>query len=93
MSLVPITSVPPSPTQPFAIAVPEIEKRRAGLDAHIPLWVVVDEYNEDVPGQSYYFEPGNRVGSFSSAFIKKVQALMIQAIIARKSQKVSRRGE
>lgn len=89
--LVPITSVPPSSAQPFTVEVPEIEKRRAGLDAHLPLWVIADEFNEDVPGQSFYFEPGNRVGSFSSAFIKRIQSLMIQAIKAQKHRKVSRR--
>lgn len=89
--LVPITSVPPSRSQAHVVEVPLIEKRRAGLDAHLALWVIVDEFNEDVPAQSFYFEPGNRLGSFSPAFTQAVRAAMIRALQARALARVPRR--
>lgn len=88
--LVPITSQPPADER-FAIEVPEIEKKRAGLDLHLPLWVIADEFNFDLPSRSFYFEPGGRIGMFSSQFIKTVQAVMIKAIKARKARRVRRR--
>jgi hypothetical protein len=33
--------------------VPDIEKRRAGLDANIALWIVADEADEDIPAQNF----------------------------------------
>lgn len=86
--MVPITSVPQ--TARYAIEVPEIEKRRAGLDAHMRLWIIADEANEDVPARSFYFEPGNRIGKFSAPFTKQVQALMIEALKAHRLQRTSR---
>jgi len=47
---------------------PEIERRRAGLDTILPLWIVLDEYNQDVIGQSLYLEPEPPPGRFSKAF-------------------------
>lgn len=69
--------------------MPDIEKRRAGLDPHISLWIVVDEANEDIPAKSFYFEPGNRIGKFSSSFTK--QAQMVEALKARRIKRTSRR--
>jgi hypothetical protein len=88
--MVPITSQPPG-DNPFAVEVPDIEKRRAGLDRHLPLWVITDEANTDVPERSFYFEPDARVGAFSLQFVKAVQALMIQALKARKMTRTNRR--
>lgn len=84
--MVPITSQPPR-DNPFAIRVPDTERRRAGLEPHIPLWIIVDEANIDLPEHSYYFEPGAKMGAFSTRFTKAVQTLMIQAI---KEQRLSR---
>lgn len=88
--LLAITSQPPHPGQP-AIEVPAIEKRRAGLDHDITLWIILDERNEDIPQQSFYFEPDGRSGAFSASFTRQVQLAKINAIKARKSLKVSRR--
>lgn len=44
--ILPITSSPP-PTDRLALEVPQIERRRAGLD-DIPLWIIFDEYNDDL---------------------------------------------
>jgi hypothetical protein len=65
--LFPITSQPPS-TDRFAAEIPEIEKRRAGLDAALRLWIILDEYNQDTIGQSFYLEPDPPLGQFSKAF-------------------------
>ena len=86
--MVPVTSVPQSDR--YAIEIPEIEKRRAGLDAHMRLWIVANEANEDIPARSFYFEPGNRIGKFSSPFTKQVQALMIEALKARRLHRTGR---
>ncbi len=88
--LVPITSQLSS-GRAFAVEVPEIEKKRAGLDQHIRLWVIADEANTDVPTRSYYLEPGNRIGGFSGSFVKRVQGEMIRAIQARKMRATPRR--
>ncbi|MER8807639.1 hypothetical protein [Mesorhizobium australicum] len=51
-----ITSTQPGRDR-VAVGVPEIERRRAGLDP-TPLWVIVDEYNHDILEWSAY---SNRV--------------------------------
>jgi hypothetical protein len=63
----PITSRPPSPER-FAAEIPEMEKRRAGLDVKPRLWIILDEYNQDVIGRSFYLEPEPPIGRFSKAF-------------------------
>jgi hypothetical protein len=65
--LFPITSQPPSPGR-FAAEIPEMEKRRAGLDATLRLWIILDEYNQDTIGRSFYLEPEPPLGRFSKAF-------------------------
>ena len=65
--LFPITSQPPGPSR-LAVEVPEMEKRRAGLDSTVRLWIVLDEDNQDVVGQSFYLEPAPPLGRFSKAF-------------------------
>lgn len=65
--LFPITSQPPVPDR-FATEIPETEKRRAGLDVAMRLWIILDEYNQDVIGRSFYLEPEPPLGRFSKAF-------------------------
>jgi len=65
--LFPITSQRPSPNR-FAAEIPEMEKRRAGLDVKLRLWIILDEYNQDTIGQSFYLEPNPPLGRFSKAF-------------------------
>ena len=88
--LVPVTSQPSS-DHPFSVEVPEMEKKRAGLDLHLRLWVICNEFNADLPADSYYFEPGGKIGSFSAPFTKTLQAVMINAIKTRTAQRVTRR--
>lgn len=65
--LFPITSQPPSSDR-FAAEIPEMEKRRAGLDATLRLRIILDEYNQDGIAQSFYLEPEPPLGHFSKAF-------------------------
>ncbi|MCZ8351855.1 MAG: hypothetical protein O9352_18280 [Rhizobium sp.] len=63
----PITTKMPDRNR-FAIEIPTIEKRRAGLDADLPLWLILDEFNSDVIGRSSYLEPEPPLGHVSKAF-------------------------
>jgi hypothetical protein len=65
--LFPITSQQPFRDR-FAAEIPEMEKRRAGLDVTLRLWIILDEYNQDTIGQSFYLEPELPLGRFSKAF-------------------------
>jgi hypothetical protein len=73
-----------------AIEIPDIEKHRANLDHSLRLWIILNERNEDIPKQSYYFEAGGYVASFSQSFTKQVQKAKIATIKARQSTPVSR---
>jgi hypothetical protein len=65
--LFPITSQEPARGR-FAAEIPDTEKRRAGLDGSLRLWIMLDEYNQDVIGRSFYLEPEAVQGRFSKAF-------------------------
>jgi hypothetical protein len=79
--LFPITSKEPARGR-FAAEIPETEKRRAGLDGTIRLWIVLDEYNQDVIGRSFYLEPEPPLGYFSKAFFLP----LLREFIRRRSQ-------
>ena len=59
-----------------------MEKRRAGLDGSIRLWIVFDEYNQDAIGRSFYLEPEPPLGYFSKAFFLP----LLREFIRRRSQ-------
>jgi hypothetical protein len=63
----PITSKHPEAGR-FVAEIPAIEKRRAGLDSDMRLWLILDEFNTDIVGQSFYLEPSPPLGCFSKAF-------------------------
>ena len=52
----------------FAMDIPAIEKRRAGLDVDLRLWIILEKFNSDVIGRSFYLEPEPPIGRFSKAF-------------------------
>lgn len=86
--LFPITSKEPARAR-FAAEIPDTEKRRAGLDGNIRLWIVLEEYNQDVVGQSFYLEPDPPLGYFSRAFFLP----LMQEFIRRRSRTTAvRRG-
>lgn len=85
--LFPITSQEP-PKSRFAAEIPDMEKHRAGLDKTIRLWIILDEYNQDVISRSFYLEPEPPLGHFCKAFFLP----LLQEFIRRRSQtKVVRR--
>jgi len=86
--ITPITSQPPQ-SGTIAIAIPEIERRRAGLD-NIPLWVVIDDYNHDILETSAYFDPSALVGAFSSKFHDLVVNRFAEVMRAGKTRRVVR---
>ncbi|GKX35222.1 MAG: hypothetical protein MnENMB40S_28400 [Rhizobiaceae bacterium MnEN-MB40S] len=81
--LLPITTKEPMSGR-LATEIPDIEKRRAGLDLDLRLWIILDEYNEDIIGRSFYLEPVPPIGRFSKAFFLP---LMRELIARRKDMK------
>ena len=67
MFIAPITSKTPDHGR-TALVIPETEARRAQLDSHLSLWVMLDELNADVLEASYAIEDRSPRGSFSPAF-------------------------
>ncbi len=79
--LFPITSLEPQRSR-LTVEIPETEKRRGGLDSSMRLWIVLDEYNLDVIGKSYYLEPEPPLGRFSKAFFLP----LLRSFIARRAE-------
>jgi hypothetical protein len=79
--LFPITSQEPRHSR-FAAEIPVDEKRRGGLDSGIRLWIMLDEYNLDVIGSSYYLDAGPPLGQFSKAFFLP----LLRRFIARRTE-------
>jgi len=77
--LLPITTKEPESNR-FVSEIPLIEKRRTGLDPDIRLWIILDEYNTDIVGQSFYLEPVPPIGRFSKAYFLP----LVRAFIARR---------
>lgn len=65
--LFPITTKQPEGGR-FSAEIPAMERRRAGLDTDLRLWIILDEYNTDIIGHSFYLEPEPPIGRFSKAF-------------------------
>jgi hypothetical protein len=86
--MLPITGSPPDATR-LAIEIPEIERRRAGLDDK-PLWIVFDEYNHDILEQSHVFDPAARVGGFSTSFHASLLRLFASSARNRRAARVPR---
>nr|WP_246665340.1 hypothetical protein [Rhizobium tropici] len=77
----PITTKQPEAWR-FAAEIPATEKRRAGLDVDLRLWIILEEFNSDVIGRSFYLEPEPPIGRFSKAFFL---AILREFIARRKS--------
>lgn len=69
--LAPITTKEPAKDR-RAVAIPETEIRRAKLDRHFRLWVMIDELNADVLELSCTLEDRTPRGQFSPAFTDKI---------------------
>ena len=69
--LMPLTTKMPD-TDTLSVEVPQIEKKRSGLDPDIRQWVVLQELNVDIIPGSFVLEPDAVLGSFSKAFFQSV---------------------
>jgi hypothetical protein len=88
IALVPITTKEPGSTG-TALEIPDIEKRRAGLDIMMRQWLILDEINIDDPAQSYYAGDWEAIGHFSKPFFYQVLTILKQR--RAKLQQVPRR--
>lgn len=86
--LLPITTRQPDRAR-RAIEVPDTEKQRAGLDLSVRCWIILDEFNTDVIGRSYYLEPEPPLGMFSRAFFLPVARAFVTGVKA--ARNVSRK--
>lgn len=86
--LLPITTQPPVRGR-NAVEVPETEKQRAGLEISVRCWIMLDEFNTDVIGKSYYLEPEPPLGVFSRAFFVPVARRFVAHVKA--ARKIDRR--
>lgn len=91
--LLPVSSLAPGPDQ-RAVAIPEIERRRAGLAGWKSGWVYVSEYNYDLAEASFYYEPGAEpLGAFSHTFLKAVAAEFRAVLMERRTARIDRTGD
>ncbi len=74
----------------LALAVPDMERRRAGLEPDLPLWIILDEHNRDCVELSFYLEPEAMRGTFSGRFLKIIAGAFADAIRAGRSTNVDR---
>ena len=90
--LLAITSKEPSGDRP-AIEIPETERRRANLSRDRRLWIVLDEYNSDVYGDSFYLGKDALRGCLGEAFLRQVQRRFREVVAAGGSKGVNRRND
>lgn len=71
--LLAITSTKPGRDR-SALAIPETEARRAGLQHGATGWVIIDECNYDIATQSHYLDVAQPPkGRFSEAFVGQIK--------------------
>lgn len=75
--LFPVTSKLPHASQ-WAVELPEMEKRRAGLSADLRLWLVMEECNLELLPGSFYLEPQVPLGHLSRKFLVPLLKEFIQ---------------
>lgn len=86
--LFPVTTREPRSDR-IACEVPDTEKARAGLDLDRRQWIILDEYNLDIVGQSFYLSPDSAKGRFSRAFFAPLVREALRQ--AGRAKKVDRR--
>jgi hypothetical protein len=52
----------------------------AGLDAHLLLWIILNEYHQDTIGRSFYLAPEPPLGRFGSAIMQWLTTFQKEAI-------------
>jgi hypothetical protein len=85
--LYPITTQRPAADR-TAVDIPDIERRRAGLDQ--PSWLILDEFNRTDTDALYDFESLTPRGAFSTAFTKTIAAAALLRIAQGKVSSVRR---
>ncbi len=69
-----ISGTPPRSDQ-TALAIRQLECRRAGIRDWKDAWITVSEFNHDIAEVSFYFDPNAEIlGAFSKGFLAKVAA-------------------
>jgi len=86
--LFPVTTQNPGSDR-IAREVPDTEKARAGLDQDKRQWIILDEYNLDIIGQSFYLRPNSAKGRFSRAFFAPLVREALREV--RRVKRVDRR--
>jgi hypothetical protein len=79
VALVPITTREPG-RQDLSLEIPEIERKRAGLDVSSRQWLILDELNIDDPTHSFYLDNGSIIGHFSTPFFRQALRLLRQHV-------------
>jgi hypothetical protein len=79
--LLPITSQAPARSR-LAAEIPATEKRRAGLATDLRLWLILDEYNQDILGQSFYL--GTRAPAWTTE--QSLLLPLLKAFVARRTE-------
>jgi hypothetical protein len=70
-----------------ALAIPDTEKRRAGLAEWKSAWITVSEYNYDIAERSFYFEPSQPpLGAFSGKFLGRIAAAFRPTLVQRSAR-------
>ena len=82
------STAPPSDRQ--ALEVPQIERRRAGLEDDKKLWIMLDEYNHDILEGSFYFNSANCIGQFSETFYKLAFQAFMNIVRTKRTKQVKR---
>ena len=83
--IAPITGKSPEKGR-IALEIPETEARRAGLDAVVPLWAMVDELNAGILEASYVLEDRTPRGQSGNMF---TDMIITRAHEVRKAGKLS----
>lgn len=81
--LFPFTSLEPKPVEGrdrLYLEVPEIEKKRAGLSAEKPSYLILDDYNRVRIDRLYDFESLTAVGALSPRSLRLIARRFLDAV-------------
>ena len=88
-----VTGTPPGKGR-IAVEIPQIEARRGGLAGWKQGWVIVDEFNHDIAGNSFHLDLSQAPrGRFSEAFLRKVKEAFRAGLERGITRQVERSGE
>ena len=74
-----------------ALEIPQIEKRRAGLDPHRPAFVVMNEYNYDILPHSHCYDRRSKtLGTLGKPFALQVKDKFVRALKDGAAKRVER---